>query len=62
MIILNYLLFLLFTENYILATGVDINEKKYSHIQNGTIPLIMRGAWFSWENGRNTLTNLMQQR
>ncbi|CAH0563663.1 unnamed protein product [Brassicogethes aeneus] len=23
-----------------------------------TIPLIVRGAWFSWENGRNTLTEL----
>lgn len=25
---------------------------------NGTIPLILRGAWFSWELGRNTLTEL----
>ena len=23
-----------------------------------TIPKILRGAWFSWENGRNTLTEL----
>lgn len=23
-----------------------------------TIPEILRGAWFSWENGRNTLTEL----
>ena len=22
------------------------------------IPLILRGSWFSWENGRNTLTEL----
>ncbi|KAJ8952350.1 hypothetical protein NQ318_017244 [Aromia moschata] len=25
---------------------------------NGTIPMILRGAWFSWENGKNTLTEL----
>ncbi|CAG9831490.1 unnamed protein product [Diabrotica balteata] len=25
---------------------------------NGTIPTILRGAWFSWELGRNTLTEL----
>lgn len=22
------------------------------------IPLVIRGAWFSWENGRNTLTEV----
>lgn len=25
---------------------------------NCSVPLIVRGAWFSWENGRNTLTEL----
>nr|XP_023029643.1 uncharacterized protein LOC111517669 [Leptinotarsa decemlineata] len=25
---------------------------------NCTIPVIVRGAWFSWENGRNTLTEM----
>ncbi|KAH0953590.1 hypothetical protein HN011_012544 [Eciton burchellii] len=31
---------------------------KTQNVKNCQIPLVIRGSWFSWENGRNTLTHI----
>lgn len=46
------------TIKYLITTLVLVLAFSECSCMNGTIPLILRGAWFSWELGRNTLTEL----
>ncbi|CAG9864614.1 unnamed protein product [Phyllotreta striolata] len=43
---------------FILSTLVALLVIRESSCFNCSIPHILRGAWFSWEQGRNTLTTL----